>query len=183
MIRWLLQLSAYSYTIKHKSSNELQNVDASSLLPRSMKNCTIPEPQEVLLISGQREFPITAIEIEKTTNKLLQFKHAILHGWPYQIPEEMDYFVRRKMELSPLLGCIIQGSRTVIPKILQKELSNQLHSGHEGMTRMKMMAISFFWWPKLEEQIEFTVSSCEECQKHHNNPEPVKGSWPSPHGP
>ncbi|KAG5875290.1 hypothetical protein JTB14_035931 [Gonioctena quinquepunctata] len=46
-----------------------------------------------------------------------------------------------------------------------------------------MVARSYFWWPELEEQIEFIVSSCEECQKHRNNPEPVKGSWPSPHGP
>ncbi len=46
------------------------------------------------------------------------------------------------------------GIRVVIPAILQQQVLESLHSTHSGITRMKAMAWSHFWWRGLDKDIE-----------------------------
>lgn len=39
-----------------------------------------------------------------------------------------------------------------------------LHREHTGMTRMKAICRSYFWWPSLDKDIETMVGSCIDCQ-------------------
>ncbi|XP_023243412.1 uncharacterized protein K02A2.6-like [Centruroides sculpturatus] len=187
MIRWCLRLAAYSYRIEHRRSAEMTNVDALSRIPTTVEEKTIPEPGEIFLIFEQPELPITSQEVSRETNKdsvLKRVEHAILHGWPLSSPEELMPFARRKLELSIHRGCILWGQRVVIPRTLQPQLLHLLHSTHEGMSRMKRTARSYFWWPEMDSQIEETVSMCRKCQEQRSNPTPVKDThWPSPSGP
>jgi len=58
----------------------------------------------------------------------------------------------------------------VIPVAAQIKMLEQLHQGHPGITRMKVPARSFVWWPGMEQQLEQKVKSCSSCQQHQNTP-------------
>lgn len=55
-----------------------------------------------------------------------------------------------------------------------------LHDQHPGITRMKLLARSFVWWPGLGKDIMYTVSACMICQCTRNAVDkvPLK-QWPT----
>lgn len=62
-------------------------------------------------------------------------------------------------------GCILWGSRVVVPPSVRCEILKLLHSGHPGMVRMKGLARGYVWWPKMNEEIEDQVRRCSNCQE------------------
>ena len=38
----------------------------------------------------------------------------------------------------------------VIPEKLRDQVMQELHEGHIGMVRMKMLSRAFVWWPELD---------------------------------
>lgn len=52
----------------------------------------------------------------------------------------------------------------MVPPPGRDALIQQLHHGHIGITRMKALAQSYFWWPKLDADIEAVVKRCVVCQ-------------------
>ena len=76
---------------------------------------------------------------------------------------------------------LLWGNRVVIPPKCRNVLIEELHMGHPGIVRMKMLARSYLWWPKLDDDIEASVMKCTVCQMHRNSPPtaPVH-SWDNP---
>ena len=46
----------------------------------------------------------------------------------------------------------------------------ELHSGHIGIVRMKAVARSYVWWPKIDEAIEEVCKACYGCRRVQNAP-------------
>ena len=65
-------------------------------------------------------------------------------------------------------GFFIWGNRVIIAKALQPNVLENLHEAHPGMSRMKSLARSYFWWVKMDEDIKKRVKMCESCQKHQS---------------
>ena len=61
-------------------------------------------------------------------------------------------YSRRKDELTTEQGCLLWGSRVIIPVRLHSKLLEDVHSGHPGIVRMKSIARSYFWWPSLDKE-------------------------------
>ena len=73
----------------------------------------------------------------------------ILHGWPNHIQDPvLRPYTARKLELSVHDGCILWGSRVIVPKPGQQKIMDELHSTHPGISRMKSLARNYVWWPK-----------------------------------
>ena len=62
------------------------------------------------------------------------------------------------------------GSRVIIPPQGREEVLNILHDSHSGMVKMKSLARSYVWWPKLDTHLEGKVRSCATCQSHQKTP-------------
>ena len=56
------------------------------------------------------------------------------------------------------------GNRVVIPSALRDKVLKDLHQSHPGMSKMKALARSYFWWPEMDKNIENVVKSCQKCQ-------------------
>ena len=82
----------------------------------------------------------------------------------------MRPFNRRNEELSVQDGCVLWGSRVIIPKRGQQGVLELLHEGHPGISRMKAIARSIVWWPGLANEIEEMVRNCSHCQQHQKTP-------------
>ena len=48
-----------------------------------------------------------------------------------------------------LQGCIVWGSRVVMPLQGRQLILNELHQGHQGMVGMNSRARSIVWWPNM----------------------------------
>ena len=156
--RWSLILSAYEYYLVFRGTQAHLNADALSRLPLPSYPVKIPSPPElVLLMEHLQDSPVTADDIRVWTRrdpllaKVLQF---VKDGWPDKCEDDLKPFVSRKQELSLHKGCILWGTRVVIPERGRQAVLSELHEGHLGMTRMKSLARMFVWWPGLDKEIE-----------------------------
>ncbi|KRZ91539.1 LanC-like protein 2 [Trichinella sp. T8] len=71
--------------------------------------------------------------------------------------------------------------RVIIPLQARHKILKELHVGHPGIVRMKALARSYVWWPKLDSEIENLLRTCELCQQSRASPPhaPVH-KWESP---
>ena len=70
----------------------------------------------------------------------------------------------------------------VIPDKWRSKLLDELQYEHPGANKMKSVARSYFWWPKLDKDIENLAKSCSECQAVKKSPAAAPlhpWTWPS----
>jgi transposase InsO family protein len=173
--RWALTLSAYNYTIQHRPGQNLANADAFSRLPLPETPDNIPVPGDVLqTIHHLSEHVVTAAHLKKWTDKdpvLSRVRKLVQAGWPTEPsdPQLRPYHLR-STEISVVDGCLLLGSRMIIPKEGRGLVLKQLHLSHPGICRMKSLARSYVWWPGIDLAIEQMIRDCHVCQLHRANP-------------
>ncbi|UYV63839.1 K02A2.6-like [Cordylochernes scorpioides] len=174
--RWALILSAYTYDIKFRRTQDHGNADLLSRFPVGCEE--IPRLNNVYALSYVEELPITAEEIATETEKdevLSLAKFYTQQGWPEKVADHhLRPYFQRKLELTVDGECLVWGMRVVIPPSLRIKILNCLHETHSGMNKMKAVARSHFWWPNLDTQIEFLVNKCRSCQQSQDGPNKVK---------
>ena len=186
--RWALLLQTYRFHLVHRSGALLGTADALSRLPLPTFDDVVPVLGEwTNLVHFLEETPVTAATIATHTrsdpvlSKVLRFCEL---GWPpssASLGPEFSPFYSRRDELGGEGGCVLWGSRVIVPSKLQSILVKELHSGHIGASRMKELARSYFWWPGLDQDLETLVRSCSHCLE--NRPMPPKADihpweWP-----
>ena len=184
--RWALTLSAYEYSIEYCPGKNVQDADALSRLPLPQK-VRVPIPGDLHLLREHLDTasPVTAKEIAQWTERdpvLARVRRFVKRGWPSSVSEEaLQPYSRRKEELSVLDGCLLWGSRVVVPRPGREALVEELHGGHPGVVCMKALARSYMWWPGISKDLEQRVHSCPQCQQSRNAPPPAPlhpWEWP-----
>ena len=103
-------------------------------------------------------------------------------GWPSKVDKCYNPFFNRKEELSITDGCLMWGTRVIIPVKFREAVLGLLHDTHLGMSRMKATGRSYVWWPGMDHDVEKTVRGCPSCDKNQNVPvvaELHPWEWPS----
>ena len=67
-------------------------------------------------------------------------------------------------------GCLLWGARVVVPPQWKEEVLNILDDTHLGIVKMKSLARSYVWWPKMGTNLEEKVKSCATYQSHQETP-------------
>lgn len=127
--------------------------------------------------------PITAETIAKETRKdpelgklvtLLEKGQSLTkHG--YNSPES-------SYKLSG--NCLTFEHRVVIPQKFRKDILQNLHAAHLGVVKMKGIARSFVYWPKIDADIERISKECVDCARVANKPKRYTDHhWEYPKGP
>lgn len=185
MQRWALVLSAYDYEIEYRRSENHANCDALSRLPH--EDSTIGSESAIYHVSAiDDDFPITAKDIGKATRVdpvLSKVHHFVMSGWPEKCDDEnLKPYHNRRLELSCEQGCVLWGSRVVIPFVFRVKMLKELHWEHPGICGMKAIARTCVWWPKMDEEIEEGVRVCTVCQSVRNTPPNaplIPWKWPT----
>ena len=189
ILRWALQLSAYQYKLEYRPGHSNANADALSRLPIDFHPEEVSSKLSSINIAILSASPVTEAEVRTTTRNdsiLSTVLCSILEGWKLESNDSQEYapYVTRKDELSTDGGCVLWGSRVVIPKKLRGKVLEMLHNIHPGIVRMKALARSHVWWPGIDADIEQVVRTCVPCQENQARPStaPVH-CWEYPTGP
>ena len=93
-------------------------------------------------------------------------------GWPlkFEADDLKALICKRREELSVHAGCVLCGSRIVIPHKGPEDALDVLHESHPGTVRMKSLATSYVWWPNMAKPLEEKDKSCVPWQSHQKNP-------------
>lgn len=135
--------------------------------------------------------PVTFDALKKETEASEAMKGVAEHitnGWPQkkdriEDPEVASFYAIRN-SLSIISGCIFHGDRVVIPSKHRKAILNELHDGHPGIQRMKLLARMKCYWPKMCNDIESYVRTCNECSEVAPAPRKcLLKPWPTPAAP
>ena len=126
--------------------------------------------------------PLTASDVAKATREDPLYGRvltAVRSGVFDHHDETLKGFVSVRNSLTVDTGCILYGSRVVIPTKQQPRLLFDLHHTHMGVVKMKSLAREHIWWPGLNKQIEILAAKCEGCAKFKKKPAPTPLThWP-----
>ena len=152
---WALTLAAYNYIIKYKPGNEHCNADALSRLPLPVRSRTTPVPAEtVWTMELLDSTPVGVKEIQEGTRTdvvLSQVVKFVQHGWPSRNKDEaLQPYFERKQELSIQDGCLLWGNCVVVTPKARERMMEELHVTHPDICRIKSLARSHVWWPKMD---------------------------------
>ena len=164
----------YEYSLSFRPTEAHGNADALSRLPLTSAPAEVStSPELVLLLEHLAEYPVTAGHIRSWTQKdpvlahVLQFVHQ---GWPGKVDQDLSQFFAKKEELSVHEGCILWGTRVVVPPQGRELIMQELHEGHPGICRMKSLARMFVSWPGLDKDCDEFVRLCHSCQVNQSSP-------------
>ena len=183
--RWCLYLGQFSYNIVFRGTAKHGNCDGLSRLPQEAADSEASQEDlcDVFVLDQSNQLPVSAKDVAKESAEdmvIAKVMEAVYDGSCKVLPnnELFKPFINRFDELSLMQNCLLWGMRVVVPPKLQEYVLRELHSGHEGIVKMKSRARRLVWWPTLDSDIDGLSRSCEACLNHANNPPKEYGTWP-----
>lgn len=183
--RYAIFLSGLNYTIQYRSSKENKNCDSLSRLPlNDDDNKSIKDTTEIVQINWLDSLPISSYDIKKHTQRdpvLANVYQYVLSGEFIKTDGQFAPYYHRRNELTTQSGCLLWGSRVIIPPKLQKDVLDELHDTHMGIVKTKSLSRSYFYFPGIDKAIEAMCKNCPKCVHHIKNPrESELHSWKYP---
>ena len=88
--------------------------------------------------------------------------------WPQKkaSTEKTEQFYKVADFLSVERGCLLYGTRVVIPQSLRKQIIDILHTSHFGIEKMIHLARTAVYWPGVDFYIKEQCRNCASCGKH-----------------
>ena len=136
MQRWALLLSGYDYSISYKPGEQHANADSLSRLPlpESPESFSLP-PETIHLMQQLDASPVTSDLIKRMTGQdplLSKVRDLVLQGGSYPTPEVVKPYHKYWNELSVHAGCLLRGSRAVVPPQARAKVVELMHEGERA---------------------------------------------------
>ena len=99
---------------------------------------------------------------------LCELRETILQDWPNtfrEISKTLQPYWSYRDELAIENGILMKSGRTIIPKVMQPEILQKIHYGHQGMEKCKLGAKSCVFWNNINQDIDKIVQGCIICQE------------------
>ena len=175
VLRFRLRMAKFDYTIFHVPGKLLYVADTLSRDPIPSQN---PDPlqEEVETFANS----VTKLSLPATKERLETYRQSqeqdpvcsqvrefCKSGWPEKqlISQELAPYWKAKDRLTICDGLLLYNSRIVVPKQLQKETLQRIHTGHLGIEKCRKRTSSSVWWPGVMQQITQLVQNCQVCLK------------------
>lgn len=185
--RWALFLGGHDYVIEYKGTLQHGNADGLSRLPCEPEDKASADPAEMFHLAHVENLPVTSAQIKLETSRdptLAKVLELTVKGWPAKNTVGLPEYFSRREQLSVCHGCIMWGTRIVVPPKLRPYVLEALHEGHMGVVKMKSLARSYIWWPGIDLQIEEMAKLCNGCLERQKQPPPAPvHSWEWPTAP
>ena len=175
------KLSLYKFNTIWRSGKSHKIPDALSRAPVSSPEEDNAEfkdelmANQIRLESDSREEDPALSRMKNAAREDLDYKHLrnfVIRGFPKDKSKIIGYsalFWNLRDYLSVENDFVMFGCRIIVPKALQKETLKLLHASHQGIERTKRRARQTVFWPGINNDIETTVRSCNQCQEHQSS--------------
>ena len=171
--RMLLRIQGFDYEVKYRPGEEMTVPDTLSRLPSARNSDPITMDIRV------DDFNLDLInfsdakkgELRRETMKcpvLNALMETIHQGWPEnikQLPTALRSFWSYRESLGIEDGIIFKGKQVLIPTSMQDDILRQLHVGHQGIEKTRLLARETVYWPRINEDIKGMVERCSPCQE------------------
>lgn len=185
--RLLYKVIQYDYQLKYVPGKELATADALSRAPLSSVHF---DPTELKQMNAANSLSICVLatatdkrwEILKEQTaadpQLQSVVSYIVNGWPEnkkEVKSAASQFWHCREELHIVEGIVCRGQRLVIPLESQQYILSLLHEAHDGSVACKSKAREFFYWVRMNDDIDNILNNCDICQKYQkaNSNEPM----------
>ena len=201
LARWALMLSQYDYSIEYRRTADHGNADALSRLPAG-PDATFDSEESEADIDTVCTIKVISLQLNPADPGVLAKESAkdpvianvmryCREGWPVKaMPDDqaqeysVEQFRKLSVSLSTVHGCLLHGTRVVIPPTLQPQVLELLHLGHFGIQRMKQLARTAVYWPGIDTDITNQCHRCQTCAEHQTKPaKPANHPWMLPEKP
>ena len=167
--RWALTLSAYNYKIEYRTGANNGNADALSRKPLVKTNLNAQTDDTTNNVFNIETIPFNVLydEMVREThkNRILSVVYdCLLKGRELPQSAEFSPYQRVKDHINLDKECVLKANRIIVPVKLKNKVMQMLHSEHMGILKTKNLARFYVRWPKIDEDIENLVKSCEPCQ-------------------
>ena len=170
--RMLLKVQGYNFDVSYRPGHTMTLADTLSRLPNMENTAQLNLPchvdninMDLMNFSHDKQHQLKADTASDQTLRLLS--QVIFEGWPNEIksvdPKVREYWNHRD-ELALQDGIIFKGRRVVIPPTLREDILKQLHYGHQGIEKTRLLAKEHVFWPRINKDIEEVCTSCQPCQ-------------------
>lgn len=178
LIRYASFLATFDYEVKFKKGSDNINADCLSRAPQknNMGEMEMALDEEVYQVNCHQIFNISTELIGYDRIRCETRKDKELNNLIEQMKNE-------RVQTDFLLDddVLYKGHRIVIPKAVQSEILNELHSTHLGVTKMKQLARRYCYWVNIDKDIEQLVRACIDCKKSlHAPPKEKVHRWELP---
>ena len=161
---WVLTLATFSVKLYAKGFRDKQCKWFKSL---TFANSIITKysgtySEHWLLLEHLSSEPLTATQLKTMTRQdkiLSRVLYFVQNGWPATVEPTLTPYTSRKYELCLLNGCVLWGTRVVVPTAGCKRILDDLHETHQGASLMKARAWMVVWWPGLDKSVEEMMSN------------------------
>ena len=175
--RFKMRLMRFSFLVSYVPGKHLITTDALSRAPLTdfpISEDNLSKTADAYACKVLNSLPATDNRIQtiqkcQTEDEVCRnLMHYCNTGWPSKktVPNNLKPYCQVASELSVVNGLLLQGSRIVIPTSLCAKILDQIHAGHQGISKCRQQAGQSVWWPGLSKQLEELVKNCEECCKH-----------------
>ncbi|GBL79130.1 Retrovirus-related Pol polyprotein from transposon 17.6 [Araneus ventricosus] len=133
LLHYALILQSFQFDIVFRKTADHGNADFLSRLPKTSEELEVKDDIIIFQMTQIETLPVTSRELRQETGKdeLGPLLRALREGRNLQ-GREGHYTIED--------GCILYGQRVCIPKKYQKNVLDELHTGHLGMVKMKALA-------------------------------------------
>ena len=169
------------FAMEGSANSQKVLVQCLSVLPIVDKGTPCYKSEEIANLA-MHKFPLTANEVAKATREDPIYGRvltAVKSGVLDRKDKTLSPFFSVWDNLTVDAGCLIFGSRVIIPTCQQARLLFELHHTHMGIVKMKSLAREHMWWPTLNKDIEAVAAKCDGCKRYRKKPAPAPLShWP-----
>lgn len=151
MVRWLLRLGDFKFTVIHRSGVKIPHADCVSRV--SLPIDPNSEPDDLPIFLDEKFKDLRTFQ-EEELSRLERFRPDLCKFI------ENDGFIYLKEPNEPM--------RLFIPLKYREEVLKILHddSGHLGRNKVQEKAKKRFYWHRINKDIEEYINNCSTCQMH-----------------
>ena len=162
--RMLLRLQEYDLSIIYRPGKEMTLADGFSRLPNKKTKEEINLNVRVDFVQFSTEKLTQIHQATKADPILCELRETIPQGWPNtfrEISKNLQPYWSYRDELAIENGILMKTDKIIIPKVMQPEILQKIHYGHQGMKKCK----SGVFFSNINQDINEIVQGCVICQE------------------
>lgn len=105
----------------------------------------------------------------RADNELCELNRLVTAGCPEDKrdwPANISQYFPHRADLSTVGNVVTAEGRVVVPRVLREEVTEVLHSAHQGTSAMAARARETVFWPNMMKDITRRREQCNSCDAH-----------------